>query len=97
EDFVVIVLLPLFFVVTGLRTDVGSLNRPELWLIALVLLAVAVVGKWLGAMAAARYVGLHWRDASAVGALMNTRGLTELIVLNIGLDLGLISTALFTI
>ena len=96
EEFVVIVLLPLFFVVTGLRTDVGALNRPELWLIALGLLVVAVVGKWLGAMGASRYVGLPWRDSSAIGALMNTRGLAELIVLNIGLELGLISTALFT-
>jgi Kef-type K+ transport system membrane component KefB len=96
EDFVVTVLLPLFFVVTGLRTNVGSLNRLDLWLIALLLLAVAITGKWLGALAAAKYSGLSLRDSAAVGTLMNTRGLTELIVLNIGLDLGLISQALFT-
>jgi Kef-type K+ transport system membrane component KefB len=96
EDFVVTVLLPLFFVVTGLRTDVGSLNRPVLWLLTLVLIAVAIAGKWIGAMLAARYGGFSWRDSAALGALMNTRGLTELIVLNIGLDLGLISPALFT-
>jgi hypothetical protein len=96
EDFVVIVLLPLFFVVTGLKTQVGSLNRLSLWGFALLLFAVALTGKWLGAMLAARYGGFSWRDSSAIGALMNTRGLTELIVLNIGLDLGIVSPALFT-
>jgi Kef-type K+ transport system membrane component KefB len=96
EDFVVAVLLPLFFVVTGLKTDIGSLNRPIMWLITLLLIAVAIVGKWLGAMVAARYSGFNLRDSAAIGALMNTRGLTELIVLNIGLSLGMISPALFT-
>jgi Kef-type K+ transport system membrane component KefB len=96
EDFVTTVLLPLFFVVTGLRTEIGSLDRPELWLITIGLIAVAIVGKWVGAMAAARYGGFRWRDSAALGALMNTRGLTELIVLNIGLELGLISRTLFT-
>jgi Kef-type K+ transport system membrane component KefB len=96
EDFVVAVLLPLFFVVTGLRTDVGQLNRPVLWLLCLLLIGVAIAGKWLGAMLAARYSGFSVRDSAAIGALMNTRGLTELIVLNIGLSLGMISPALFT-
>src|SRR5947209_5042732 len=90
------VLLPLFFVVTGLRTDVGSLNRPVLWLITLGLIGVAITGKWIGAMAAARYGGFSFQESAAIGALMNTRGLTELIVLNIGLDLGLVSRTLFT-
>jgi Kef-type K+ transport system membrane component KefB len=96
EDFVVMVLLPLFFIITGLRTEVGSLNRPVLWLITLGLIAVAVVGKWVGAMVAARYGGFGLRESAAIGALMNTRGLTELIVLNIGLELGLVSPTLFT-
>ncbi|HEV8650897.1 MAG TPA: cation:proton antiporter [Actinomycetes bacterium] len=96
EDFVVTVLLPLFFVVTGLRVQVGLLDRPELWLLALVLLLVAIAGKWLGAMGAARFTGFSLRESAAVGALMNTRGLTELIVLNIGLELGVVSPALFT-
>jgi len=96
EDFVVTVLLPLFFVVTGLRVEVGLLDRAELWLLALVLLVVAIAGKWLGAMGAARFTGLSLRESSAIGALMNTRGLTELIVLNIGLELGVVSPALFT-
>jgi Kef-type K+ transport system membrane component KefB len=96
ESFVVLVLLPLFFVVTGLRTEVNALNRPILWALTLLLIAVAIVGKFVGAMLAARYGGFKWRDSAAIGALMNTRGLTELIVLNIGLDLGVISTQLFT-
>jgi Kef-type K+ transport system membrane component KefB len=96
DDFVTFVLLPLFFVITGLRTQVGSIDSVELWLITLGLIVVAIVGKWIGAMAAARYGGFSWRDSAAVGALMNTRGLTELIVLNIGLELGLISPTLFT-
>jgi Kef-type K+ transport system membrane component KefB len=96
ESFVVLVLLPLFFVVTGLRTEVNALNRPILWALTLLLIAVAIVGKFVGAMLAARYGGFRWRDSAAIGALMNTRGLTELIVLNIGLDLGVISTQLFT-
>jgi Kef-type K+ transport system membrane component KefB len=96
EDFVVTVLLPLFFVVTGLRVRVGLLDRAELWLLALVLLAVAIAGKWLGAMGAARFTGFSPRESAAIGALMNTRGLTELIVLSIGLELGVITPALFT-
>jgi Kef-type K+ transport system membrane component KefB len=96
EDFVSAVLLPLFFVVTGLRTDVGLLDRPVLWGVTLLLLAVAVAGKWLGAMLMARAAGYGLRESSVIGALMNTRGLTELIVLNIGHELGVISSALFT-
>ena len=96
EDFVVIVLLPLFFVVTGLRVRVGLLDRPALWLLTLVLLVVAVAGKWAGALAAARLTGFPGRESAAIAALMNTRGLTELIVLNIGLELGVVSPALFT-
>ncbi len=96
ESFVVLVLLPLFFVVTGLRTEVNALNRPVLWALTLLLIAVAIFGKFVGATVAARYGGFSLRDSAAIGALMNTRGLTELIVLNIGLDLGVISTQLFT-
>jgi Kef-type K+ transport system membrane component KefB len=96
EDFVATVLLPLFFVVTGLKTDVGLLDRPLLWALTLLLFAVAVAGKWLGAMLMASAAGYRLRESAALGALMNTRGLTELIVLNIGLELGVISSALFT-
>ena len=95
EDFVVIVLLPLFFVYTGLRTNIGLLDRPELWLLTGLLLLVAIVGKFVGATLAARVGGIDWRGSAVIGTLMNTRGLTELIVLNLALEIGVISEALF--
>jgi Kef-type K+ transport system membrane component KefB/nucleotide-binding universal stress UspA family protein len=96
EDFVLIFLLPIFFAYSGLRTQIGLLNRPVLWLLCGAVLLVAIVGKYVGTYAAARVSGIEHRDASALGWLMNTRGLTELIVLNIGLNLGVISPLLFT-
>lgn len=95
EDFVITLLLPLFFAYTGLRTNVGLLDRPELWLLTVVLFLLAVIGKLAGATIAARLTGFSWRNATVIGALMNTRGLTELIVLNLALELGVISEALF--
>lgn len=95
EDFVVALLLPLFFVYTGLKTNVGLLDRPALWLITLGLVALAIVGKLAGASLAARLSGYDWRASAVIGTLMNTRGLTELIVLNLALDLGAITSALF--
>jgi Kef-type K+ transport system membrane component KefB/nucleotide-binding universal stress UspA family protein len=95
EDFVVTLLLPLFFAYTGLRTNIGLLDRPELWLLTGVLIAVAIIGKLFGAMIAARLSGFDWRESSVIGTLMNTRGLTELIVLNLALEKGVISDALF--
>jgi Kef-type K+ transport system membrane component KefB/nucleotide-binding universal stress UspA family protein len=95
EDFVVTLLLPLFFAYTGLRTNIGLLDRPELWLVTLLLLAIAVFGKLFGAALAARLTGFDWRSSTVIGVLMNTRGLTELIVLNLALELGVISEALF--
>ena len=97
EDFAVIVLLPLFFVVSGMRTNIaGHLGDPTFWVLVLVLTAIAIGGKWLGASVAARASGLDRQGSIAIGALMNTRGLTELIVLNVGLSLGVISQDLFT-
>jgi Kef-type K+ transport system membrane component KefB len=95
QTFVLLVLLPLFFAYTGLRTNVGLLDRSELWLIGGGLLAVAIAGKFFGAMLAARASGFGWRGSAVMGTLMNTRGLTELIVLNIALEAGVISQALF--
>jgi Kef-type K+ transport system membrane component KefB len=95
DDFVVTLLLPVFFVYTGLRTNVGLLDRPELWLITLLLIAVAILGKLFGAAIAARVAGYDWKASGVIGSLMNTRGLTELIVLNLALDAGAISNALF--
>jgi Kef-type K+ transport system membrane component KefB len=96
EDFVLIFLLPVFFAYSGLKTQVGLLNSPELWLLCAAVLGVAIVGKYVGTYYAARSCQLDRQEASALGWLMNTRGLTELIVLNIGLELGVISPILFT-
>ncbi|MBW4610845.1 MAG: cation:proton antiporter [Hassallia sp. WJT32-NPBG1] len=96
EDFVLIFLLPVFFAYSGLRTQIGLVNRPELWLLCALVLFVAIAGKYLGTYVAARFSGIEKREASALGWLMNTRGLTELIVLNIGLSLGVITPLLFT-
>ncbi len=96
EDFVLTFLLPVFFAYSGLRTQIGLLNRPVLWGLCAIVVAVAIVGKYAGTYFAARVSGIDKREASALGWLMNTRGLTELIVLNIGLSLGVISPLLFT-
>jgi Kef-type K+ transport system membrane component KefB/nucleotide-binding universal stress UspA family protein len=96
EDFVLTFLLPIFFAYSGLRTEIGLLNSPPLWLMCGGVVTVAIAGKYIGTYAAARVSGVEQRDASALGWLMNTRGLTELIVLNIGLSLGVISPLLFT-
>jgi Kef-type K+ transport system membrane component KefB len=96
EDVSVILLLPLFFVFTGLRTQIGLINDPYLWKITGMIICVAVAGKFLGSALAAKFIGQSWRDSFTIGALMNTRGLMELIVLNIGLDLGVLSPAIFT-
>ncbi|MEH2274223.1 MAG: cation:proton antiporter [Nostoc sp.] len=96
EDFVLIFLLPIFFAYSGLKTQIGLLNRPELWLLCALVLGVAIAGKYVGTYVAARVSGISKREASALGWLMNTRGLTELIVLNIGLELRVISPLIFT-
>lgn len=95
EDVSVVLLLPLFFVFTGLRTQIGLLNEPYLWKICLLIIGVAVAGKFLGSAIAAKFVGQSWRDSLLIGALMNTRGLMELVVLNIGYDLGVLSPEIF--
>lgn len=96
EDLVVVLLLPLFFAYSGLRTQLGLLDSSGAWLICGLLILVAVAGKWGGSTLAARATGQTWKDAMAIGVLMNTRGLMELVVLNIGLDLGVISPQVFT-
>ncbi|UFH36024.1 cation:proton antiporter [Flavobacterium acetivorans] len=96
EDVSVILLLPLFFVFTGLKTEIGLINDPYLWKVTGFIILVAVVGKFLGSALAARFVGQNWRDSLTIGALMNTRGLMELIVLNIGLELKVLTPEVFT-
>lgn len=96
EDVALILLLPLFFVFTGLRTQIGLISDPELLKITGYIILVAVAGKFVGSALAARFVGQNWRDSLTIGALMNTRGLMELVVLNIGFDLGVLSPEIFT-
>lgn len=96
EDFVLTFLLPVFFAYSGLRTQIGLLNSGVLWLLCGLIVLIAISGKYLGTYAAARFSGIDHRESSALGWLMNTRGLTELIVLNIGLSLNVISPLLFT-
>ena len=96
EDVSLILLLPLFFVFTGLRTEIGLLNDPYLIRVTGFIILVAVIGKFLGSALAAKFVGQSWRDSLTIGALMNTRGLMELIVLNIGLDLKVLTPEVFT-
>jgi Kef-type K+ transport system membrane component KefB len=95
QDLVVVVLLPAFFAFTGLRTQVGLVSGGTQWAVCALIIAVASLGKFGGTLFAARVTGLAWRDGSALGILMNTRGMMELIVLNIGLDLKVISPTLF--
>jgi len=94
-DLVTILLLPAFFAFTGMRTQIGLVSGAEAWLICALVILVATAGKFGGSLIAARLTGLGWRDSSSLGILMNTRGLMELIVLNIGLDLRVISPTLF--
>ena len=95
QDVAVVLLLPLFFVFTGLRTEIGLLNSGYLWGICGLVIVVAVAGKLLGSALAARFVGHGWPDSLRIGALMNTRGLMEIVVLNIGYDLGILTPPIF--
>ena len=95
QDLATILLLPAFFAITGLRTQISLLDTPSDWLITGLIILVATLGKFGGTLAAARLTGLGWRESSALGVLMNTRGLMELIALNIGLEIGIISPRLF--
>ena len=94
-DFVTVFFLPIFFTFTGLRTNVGSLATPEAWGWAAAVFAVAVIGKWGGCGVAARLGGLPVGEAACVGVMMNTRALMELIVVNVGMDLGVIPPAVY--
>jgi Kef-type K+ transport system membrane component KefB len=96
EDVSLVLLLPLFFVFTGLRTQIGLLNDPHLWFVTGLIIAAAVVGKFVGSTVAALFVKQSWRESLIIGSLMNTRGLVELVVLNIGYDIGVLSPEIFT-
>lgn len=96
ENFSSVLLLPLFFAFTGLRTQIGLLNDARGWVLCFVIIAVATAGKLGGSAVTARLTGMQWSEALQLGALMNTRGLMELIALNIGYDLGILSQRIFT-
>ena len=96
EDVALVLLLPLFFVFTGLRTQIGLINDSYLWQVTGLIILVAIVGKFVGSAIASRVMGQNWRDSLTIGALMNTRGLMELVVLNIGYDLGILSPEVFS-
>lgn len=95
EDMVKILLLPAFFAYTGMRTEIGLVQGWNDWLVCGGIILVATLGKFGGTLVAAKLTGLNWKMASALGILMNTRGLMELVVLNIGLEMGVISPTLF--
>jgi Kef-type K+ transport system membrane component KefB len=95
EDIVKILLLPAFFAYTGMRTEIGLVSGWQAWGFTALIILVATLGKFGGTFAAARFTGLDWQMSTALGILMNTRGLMELIVLNIGLEMGVISPTLF--
>ncbi len=97
EDVSTHFLLPVFFAFTGLRLQIGLLNSPFLWMICLLIILVAIIGKLVGSAVPAKMVGMSWKDSFSIGAFMNTRGLMELIVLNIGYELGILSPELFAI
>jgi Kef-type K+ transport system membrane component KefB len=96
ESLSLALLLPLFFALTGLRTRIDLLTDKSMWGYALAIIATAVIGKLTGAAFTAKATGLKWKDSFGLGVLMNTRGLVELVILNAGLDLGILSPALFT-
>jgi Kef-type K+ transport system membrane component KefB len=96
ENLSSVLLLPVFFAFTGLRTQINLLNGAQDWLICVLIIAVATAGKLGGSALAARFTGMKWRESLQLGALMNTRGLMELIALNIGYDMGILSQRIFT-
>jgi Kef-type K+ transport system membrane component KefB len=96
ESTTVVLLLPIFFALTGLRTSISLVKGPAMWFCCALIILVAIAGKLGGSMIAARVAGMPWREAAGLGVLMNTRGLMELVVLNIGFDIKVISPAVFS-
>jgi Kef-type K+ transport system membrane component KefB len=95
EDVTLVLLVPIFFSITGLKTSIILINGSAMWAAFALLMVVAIAGKFGSATLSAKFTGMNWREASAIGVLMNTKGLMELVVLNIGLDIGVISPSLF--
>lgn len=97
EDVSLVLLLPLFFVFTGLRTELNLLSKPELWMASIIVIAVAIAGKFFGAAIPAKLLKHNWKDSLSMGVIMNARGLIGFIFLNIGYDLGIFGKEIFTI
>ena len=97
EPLTTMLLLPVFFLIVGLSTRIDLLDSPYLWLVALLVIVVAVTGKFVGSAITARVIGETWRDAVLLGSLLNMRGLTELVILTVGLSAGIISPTLYTV
>ncbi|MBI2688598.1 MAG: cation:proton antiporter [Acidobacteria bacterium] len=95
SDFVTVFFLPIFFAYTGLRTDIGTMTGGELWLLCALVLLTATMAKLGGCTAASMLSGMSWRDSAMIGVMMNTRGLMELIVINVGYELGIIPRTVF--
>jgi Kef-type K+ transport system membrane component KefB len=96
EELLGVVLLPLFFAVIGIRMNLGTIVGGSTWVLCAVVVLVATIGKAGGTILGARASGLPWRDAASLGVLMNTRGLMELVILNLGLEIGIITLPIFT-
>jgi Kef-type K+ transport system membrane component KefB/nucleotide-binding universal stress UspA family protein len=96
EDFTVAFLLPIFFAYAGLKTQVGLIGAPGIWSMTLLIIGVAVAGKFIGTSVVARFMRFSWRESGAMGVLMNTRGLVEIVIITIGLELGIINQTVFT-
>jgi Kef-type K+ transport system membrane component KefB len=88
-------LLPLYFACTGLRTSLGLIQGAEMWWYFGLIMLVAVTGMCGGTTMAARFAGMSWREAATIGILLNTRGIMEIVILNIGRDIGVISSTMF--
>ena len=84
--------MPLYFTFSGLRTNIGSISSAKAWGLTILVIVTAVVGKIVGGTVAARVLKNSWRESFTIGILMNTKGLVELIVLNVGLDVGVLNT-----
>ena len=97
EDVSLVFFLPLFFAFSGLHTEIGLINTPELWGVCLLFIVVAIAGKFGGCTLAARAVGENWQDSLIVGTLMNTRGLMQLVALNIGFEMGILTSEMFVV
>lgn len=95
EDLSLVVLLPLFFVTTGLRTEISLISSGHMWLVCIIIIFTAIAGKFGGTLLAARYTGISWNHSLVLGVLMNSKGLMELIVLNIGYDMGILDPGIF--